>query len=198
MKMRSSEQHRKSSETCIDLFLNVDGHGESQIQTGCGFLNHMLEAFAKHSRFDLKVKCQGDVEVDYHHTTEDIGVVLGNAFKASLGERLGIKRFGNMILPMDEALVLAAVDISGRGMCLYDIAIPAEKVGDFDTELVAEFFSGFCRVAGINMHLKQMAGSNSHHIIEAAFKAAAKALKEAVEIDEAYALEVPSTKGILD
>ncbi len=195
--MRRSEINRKTAETDISLSLDLDGTGESTIDTGCGFLDHMLTLFAKHGRFDLTVKCKGDVEVDYHHTAEDIGISLGRAFAEAIGDKRGIYRYGNMILPMDEALILSAVDISGRDYLGYGLMIPTEKVGDFDTELVEEFWLGFVRNAGVTLHIKQFDGTNSHHIIEGAFKSVARSLRAAVAIDPAFADEIPSTKGVL-
>ena len=195
--MRTAAIERKTNETDISLSLNLDGTGLSEIDTGCGFLNHMLTLFARHGRFDLKVKCIGDVDVDFHHTTEDIGIALGEAFLAALGDKRGIVRYGQRILPMDEALILAAADISGRSCLGYALEIPTEKVGSFDTELVEEFWQGFTRSARISLHLRQLAGTNSHHIIEGAFKAAARALREAAAIDADFADEIPSTKGVL-
>ena len=195
--MRQAELKRKTNETDIQLSLNLDGNGTSNIDTGCGFLDHMLTLFARHARFDLNVKCVGDTNVDYHHTVEDIAIVLGKAFSQALGDKKGICRYGDIILPMDEALILCAIDISGRGESYYDLKIPAYRVGDFDTELIEEFLRAFARDAGITLHTKQLAGSNSHHIIEGAFKALARALAKAVAIDEKYKNEVPSTKGVL-
>ena len=195
--MRTSEIKRKTNETDIELYLNLDGNGTSNIDTGCGFLNHMLTLFARHARYDLNVKCVGDTDVDYHHTVEDIAIVLGKAFSQALGDKKGIYRYGDIILPMDEALILCAVDISGRGESYYDLKIPAYKVGDFDTELTEEFLRAFARDAGATLHTKQLAGVNSHHIIEGAFKALARALAKATAIDENYKNEVPSTKGVL-
>ncbi|MBO5439752.1 MAG: imidazoleglycerol-phosphate dehydratase HisB [Clostridia bacterium] len=195
--MRQAELKRKTNETDIELSINLDGSGISNIDTGCGFLNHMLTLFAKHARFDLNVKCAGDTDVDYHHTVEDIAIVLGKAFSQALGDKKGIYRYGDIILPMDEALILCAIDISGRGESYYDLNIPAYRVGDFDTELTEEFLRAFARDAGITLHTKQLAGANSHHIIEGAFKALARALSKAVAIDEKYKNEVPSTKGVL-
>ena len=195
--MRQAELKRKTNETDIELSINLDGSGISNIDTGCGFLNHMLTLFAKHTRFDLNVKCAGDTDVDYHHTVEDIAIVLGKAFSQALGDKKGIYRYGDIILPMDEALILCAIDISGRGESYYDLNIPAYRVGDFDTELTEEFLRAFARDAGITLHTKQLAGANSHHIIEGAFKALARALSKAVAIDEKYKNEVPSTKGVL-
>ena len=195
--MRSYKTSRTTAETSIELNLNLDGKGASVIDTGCGFLDHMLTLFAKHGRFDLTVSCKGDTNVDYHHTTEDIGIVLGTAFCECIGEARGIKRYGDIILPMDEALILCAVDIGGRAYLSYNLDIPTQKVGDFDTELVEEFMTSFTRCAKINLHLKQLSGTNSHHIIEGSFKALARALKEAASIDEAFKDEIPSTKGTL-
>ena len=195
--MRQYSTERNTAETKIKLSLNLDGTGKSDIDTGCGFLDHMLTLFAKHSRFDLSVHCDGDTNVDYHHTTEDIGIVLGDALHRCIGDAKGIRRYGQRLLPMDEALILCAVDISGRAHLRYSLAIPAQKVGDFDTELVEEFMTAFTANAKINLHLKQLDGSNSHHIIEGAFKALARALREAASIDEDSKDEIPSTKGIL-
>lgn len=195
--MRTAEISRKTAETDITLRLDLDGKGESKIKTGCGFFDHMLTLFAKHGRFDLEVECIGDTYVDYHHTVEDIGIVLGKAFNQALGEKRGIVRYGNFILPMDESLIMTAVDISGRSYLGYVLNIPTEKVGDFDTELVEEFFIAFCSNAGLNLHIRQLAGSNSHHIIEGTFKSVARSLKAAVAIDEAFKEEIPSTKGVL-
>ena len=188
---------RKTAETDIKLTLNIDGTGKSAINTGCGFLDHMLTLFARHGRFDLDVTCVGDTYVDYHHTAEDIGIALGKAFSDAVGDKKGIVRYGNFILPMDEALILSAVDISGRSYLAYGLEIPTQKVGDFDTELVEEFWLGFVRNANLTLHIKQMAGSNSHHIIEGAFKSVARSLKQAVAIDKDFADEIPSTKGVL-
>lgn len=195
--MRMSEINRKTAETDIFLSLNLDGTGKSAVDTGCGFLNHMLTLFAKHGRFDLIVSCHGDVDVDYHHTTEDIGIVLGTAFAEALGNKKGIVRYGDTTLPMDESLILTAVDLSGRSYLGYDAAIAAEKVGDFDTELVEEFWLGFVRTCACNLHIRQLAGKNSHHIIEGIFKSAARSLKKAAAIDPMFADDIPSTKGIL-
>lgn len=195
--MRTSELERKTSETQIFLSLNLDGTGSSDVDTGCGFLNHMLTLFAKHGRFDLKVSCKGDTDVDDHHTVEDIGICLGQAFREALGDLRGVTRYGNMVLPMDEALILSAVDLSGRGYLGYDLQIPTEKVGTFDTELVQEFWLAFTRTGAITLHLRQLAGTNSHHIIEGAFKSAARSLRQAVSIDNAGKDEIPSTKGVL-
>ncbi|MBQ7039087.1 MAG: imidazoleglycerol-phosphate dehydratase HisB [Clostridia bacterium] len=195
--MRKSEIVRKTHETDIYLSLALDGSGKSEIDTGCGFLNHMLTLFAKHGRFDLILTCKGDTEVDDHHTAEDIGIALGEAFSKALGDKKGICRYGNIILPMDEALILAATDLSGRDYLGYGLEIPAQKVGTFDTELVEEFFLGFVRNAKCNLHIKQLSGTNSHHIIEGAFKAVARVLGQAVKIDENFKDEIPSTKGVL-
>ena len=195
--MRVSNIVRKTAETDIKLELNIDGKGIANVNTGCGFLDHMLTLFASHGRFDLAIKCVGDVNVDYHHTVEDIGISLGKAFCEALGDKRGIERYGSMILPMDEALILAAIDFSGRDYLAFDVEIPSLKVGDFDTELVEEFWLGFVRHANCTLHLKKLAGKNSHHIIEGVFKAAARAMKAAVKIDESRQDEIPSTKGVL-
>lgn len=195
--MRTAEINRKTAETDISLLLNLDGTGKSEIDSGCGFLDHMLTLFSKHARFDLKLTCKGDTQVDDHHTVEDIGIALGQAFSDAIGDKRGIVRYGNMILPMDEALVLSAVDISGRSYLGYDLKIPSQKVGTFDTELVEEFWLGFTRCAKITLHLKQFCGTNSHHIIEGAFKSVAHSLGTAVAIDKNFANEIPSTKGVL-
>ncbi|MBQ2733445.1 MAG: imidazoleglycerol-phosphate dehydratase HisB [Clostridia bacterium] len=195
--MRKAEIKRKTAETDIALALQLDGNGASHIDSGCGFLDHMLTLFAKHGSFELDLTCKGDTYVDMHHTCEDIGISLGKAFCDALGDKKGIIRYGDIILPMDEALILAAVDISGRGGYYSDMEIPAEKVGDFDTELVLEFFTAFAQNAGITLHVRKLAGKNSHHIIEGAFKAVARALRAAVSIDAKNANTVPSTKGCL-
>lgn len=195
--MRKAQIDRKTAETDISLSLDLDGSGEVSSKTGCGFLDHMLTLFARHSGFDLSVSCQGDIWVDYHHSTEDIGICLGQAVKAALGDKKGITRYGDITLPMDEALILAAIDISGRGGCYFALDIPTEKVGDFDTELVEEFFIAFAREAGITLHLRQLAGANSHHIIEGAFKAFGRSLAKAAAIDGKNADRIPSTKGVL-
>lgn len=196
--MRIAEINRCTAETDISLKLNLDGRGIADCRTGCGFLDHMLTLFARHGRFDLTVACKGDTYVDYHHTTEDIGICLGKAFSQALGDKKGIVRYGDMMLPMDESLILSAVDISGRGMCCYDLQIPTEKVGDFDTELCQEFWIAFARDAGVTLHLRQLAGTNSHHIIEGAFKSVARSLRAAVRIDPEFANEIPSTKGLIE
>lgn len=195
--MRKAQITRKTAETDISLELNLDGTGKSSIDTGCGFLNHMLTLFAKHGRFDITVSCKGDTDVDDHHTVEDIGIALGSAFSDALGDKKGIVRYGNMILPMDEALILSAVDLSGRSQLEYGLDIPAQKVGTFDTELVSEFWLGFVRNANCTLHINQLSGTNSHHIIEGAFKSVARSLKQAVAIDASFADEIPSTKGVL-
>ena len=195
--MRKAQIKRKTAETDITLSLNLDGKGVSKIDTGCGFLDHMLTLFAKHGRFDLTVKCKGDIKVDYHHTTEDIGICLGQAFEMALADKKGINRYGNFILPMDEALILTAVDLSGRSMLVKELDIKANKVGDFDTELLEEFLLAFSRSANLTLHIRQLAGTNAHHIIEGAFKSLARALKQAVSIDNAQKGEIPSTKGVL-
>ncbi len=195
--LRTSEVNRKTAETDIALKLNIDGTGSSEIDTGCGFLDHMLTLFAKHGRFDLTLSCKGDTYVDDHHTAEDIGICLGAAFAEALGEKRGIVRYGSMLLPMDEALVLSAVDFSGRSYLAYGLEIPTAKVGSFDTELVEEFWLGFVRNAAVTLHIKQMAGTNAHHIIEGAFKSVARSLRAAVKIDADAANEIPSTKGVL-
>ena len=195
--MRTSQFTRNTAETQISIKLNLDGSGESEIATGCGFLDHMLTLFSRHGRFDLNVRCVGDTQVDYHHTVEDIGIALGTAFSQALGDKRGICRYGDTVLPMDEALILTAVDTSGRSYLGFDLPIPTQKVGQFDTELVEEFWLGFVRKAECTLHIKELAGSNSHHIIEGAFKSAARSLKKAVLIDPIYADEIPSTKGVL-
>jgi len=195
--MRTSEQIRKTNETDISLQLNLDGRGVSDVQTGCGFLDHMLTLFAAHGRFDLTVKCVGDTQVDDHHTVEDIGICLGKAFAEALGDKRGIVRYGSQILPMDEALVLCAVDLSGRTYLGYRLDIPTQKIGTFDTELVEEFFWAFVRSCPMNLHLQQMAGTNSHHIVEGAFKAFARAMRQAVVVEDVNGA-VPSTKGVLE
>ena len=195
--MRKAEIVRKTAETDIFLQLNLDGTGKSEIQSGCGFLDHMLTLFAKHAGYDLTVRCKGDTEVDYHHTAEDIGIALGKAFFEALGDKKGITRYGDITLPMDETLIMAAVDISGRDYASICLEIPAEKVGDFDTELCEEFWLAFVREARITLHVTQLAGRNAHHIIEGAFKAVARALGKATAIDKNRANEIPSTKGVL-
>ncbi len=195
--MRNAEIIRKTAETDIKLRLELDGTGKNSINTGCGFLDHMLTLFARHGRFDIDIECKGDVEVDFHHTAEDVAICLGQAFAEALGDKKGINRYGDKILPMDEALVLAAVDFSGRAMLRYSLDIPTEKIGEFDSELVEEFWWAFVRTSNSTLHLKKLDGANSHHIAECAFKAAARCIKEAVAIDEKYRDEIPSTKGVL-
>ena len=196
--MRDSEIKRKTAETDISLSLALDGSGRGDsISTGVGFLDHMLTLFARHGRFDLCVTCKGDTCVDDHHSTEDIGIALGQAFRQALGDKKGICRYGDIILPMDEALILASVDISGRGMLCFNASFNTEKIGTFDTELVEEFFQAFAVNAGITLHIRQLEGRNSHHIAEGMFKAAARALRKAVSIDEQARSEIPSTKGVL-
>ena len=195
--MRTAKLERKTAETQISLSLNLDGTGSGRIDTGCGFLDHMLTLFAKHGRFDLDVQCQGDTRVDDHHTVEDIGICLGKAFDQALSDRRGINRYGSATLPMDEALILTAVDCSGRGLLAYGLEIPTEKIGTFDTELTEEFWQAFSRCANMTLHIRQLAGRNSHHIVEGAFKSAARSLRQAVAPDPAAAGEIPSTKGVL-
>ena len=193
--MRTYETSRKTAETDITLSLNLDGTGKSSIDTGCGFLNHMLTLFAAHGKFDLTVKCIGDTDVDDHHSAEDIGIVLGQAFQAALGDKRGITRYGSFLLPMDEALIMTAVDISGRSCLCYGLEIPTEKIGTFDTELVEEFFLAFTRNCPMSLHIRQLAGKNAHHIVEGAFKSVARSLKAAVALDGTD--DIPSTKGVL-
>ncbi len=195
--MRTAEIKRKTKETDIALTIDLDGSGKSTIDTGCGFLDHMLTLFASHGRFDLEVKCVGDTYVDYHHTTEDIGIALGEAFTAALGDKKGILRYGDEILAMDEAVVLSSVDLSGRAYLGWSVAIPTEKVGDFDTELVEEFWYGFVRKAACALHVRLLSGKNSHHIIEGVYKSVARSLRAAVSVDERFSGEIPSTKGVL-
>lgn len=195
--MRTASINRETKETKISASLNIDGSGKSSIDTGCGFLDHMLTLFASHGKLDLDVKCKGDTEVDYHHTVEDIGIVLGALFKQALGDKKGIVRYGHMILPMDEALILSAIDFSGRAFLRYDANIRAKKVGDFDTELSEEFWMAFVRSAECTLHIKQLEGRNSHHIIEGIFKSTARSIRMAVSIDPDLADQVPSTKGVL-
>ena len=193
--MRTCEITRKTAETDITLTLNLDGTGKSSIDTGCGFLNHMLTLFAAHGKFDLTVQCAGDTDVDDHHSVEDIGIALGQAFQGALGDKRGINRYGSFLLPMDEALIQTAVDISGRSCLCYGLEIPTEKIGTFDTELVEEFFLGFTRNCPMSLHIRQLAGKNSHHIVEGAFKSVSRSLKAAVALDGSN--EIPSTKGVL-
>ncbi|MCI9242796.1 MAG: imidazoleglycerol-phosphate dehydratase HisB [Lawsonibacter sp.] len=195
--MRGAELARRTAETDIRLSLDLDGVGRSEIDTGCGFLDHMLTLFARHGRFDLNISCKGDTYVDGHHTVEDVGICLGDAFAQALGEKRGIVRYGSCTLPMDEALILTAVDISGRGMLCYGLDIPAQKVGDFDTELAKEFLIAFARRSDMTIHVRQLAGENSHHIIEGMFKSLARSLGAAVAIDPRFSQEIPSTKGVL-
>lgn len=195
--MRTAEIIRTTAETDIALKLNIDGRGDSEINTGCGFLDHMLTLFARHGRFDLTVTCKGDTYVDDHHTVEDIGIALGQAFDRALGDKRGINRYGSQCLPMDESLILTAVDLSGRSFLGYGLEIPTQKVGTFDTELVEEFFLAFVREAKCSLHIQQLAGKNAHHIIEGTFKSAARSLRKAVAIDPEFANEIPSTKGVL-
>ena len=193
--MRTYETNRKTAETDISLSLNLDGTGKSSIDTGCGFLNHMLTLFAAHGKFDLTVKCVGDTDVDDHHSAEDIGIVLGQAFQAALGDRRGITRYGSFLLPMDEALIMTAVDLSGRSCLCYGLEISTQKIGTFDTELVEEFFLAFTRNCPMSLHIRQLAGKNAHHIVEGAFKSVARSLKAAVALDGTN--DIPSTKGVL-
>ena len=195
--MRKAETVRKTGDTDITLSLDIDGKGESEISSGVGFLDHMLTLFSRHGRFDLKLKCIGDTYVDDHHSTEDIAIALGSAFRKALGDKRGIKRYGDVILPMDEALVLASVDISGRSYIRFTSNFQTEKIGTFDVELLEDFFTSFAENAGITLHIRQLDGRNSHHIAEAMFKAVARALRKAVEIDERAKDEIPSTKGVL-
>ena len=195
--MRRGKIERATAETQIKLMLELDGEGKYDVDTGCGFLIHMLELFTRHGRFDLAIRCQGDTHVDYHHTVEDVGIALGRAFTQAMGDKRGIRRYGDIVLPMDETLMICAVDISGRDYLGFDVQIPTEKVGDMDTELVKEFFLGFVRNAGMTLHFKQLAGENTHHIIEGLFKSAARTMKEAVSVDPDRADEIPSTKGVL-
>lgn len=195
--MRNATVNRKTAETDIKVNINLDVCEKGVIKTGCGFLDHMLELFARHANLTLSVVCIGDTHVDYHHTTEDIGIAMGKALGQALGEKRGVSRYGSIILPMDEALILAAVDLSGRGMLVYDLPIPTPRVGDFDTELVKEFFIAFANNAGITLHIKEFDGENTHHIIEGAFKAVARALRSAIKLDAEVGDAVPSTKGVL-
>ena len=195
--MRNAEIVRKTAETDIRLTLNLDGNGKSTIDSGCGFLDHMLTLFSKHSGYDLALTCKGDVQVDYHHTAEDVGIALGQAFLQALGDKRGIVRYGDTTLPMDETLIATAVDISGRDYLSCALDIQAVKVGDFDTELCEEFFAAFVREARITLHIRQLAGKNAHHIIEGTFKSVARTLGKATAIDLSRANEIPSTKGVL-
>lgn len=195
--MRTASIQRDTLETQIALTIDLDGRGKSSVSTGCGFLDHMLTLFARHGRFDLTVSCHGDHQVDDHHTVEDVGICLGTAFREALGDLKGICRYGSTTLPMDETLILSAVDISGRSMLRYTASIPTEKVGTFDTELAEEFWTAFARCAGITLHIRQLDGTNSHHIIEGMFKSVARSLRAAVAIDQDFRDEIPSTKGVL-
>lgn len=195
--MRTAIVNRKTAETDISLSLNLDGSGKASVDTGVGFMDHMLTLFAGHSGFDLEIKCNGDIQVDAHHTTEDLGICLGQAFAAALGDKRGICRYGYMILPMDEALILSAADLSGRSHLEADLSIPSQKVGDFDTELVTEFWLGFVRNAMLALHIRQLSGNNSHHIIEGIFKSTAHSLSAAVKVNTERPMDIPSTKGVL-
>lgn len=195
--MRASEVNRKTAETDIRLRLSLDGSGKAAIRTDCGFLNHMLELFARHGRYDIDLECAGDSQVDFHHTVEDCGIALGTAFREALGDKRGVVRYGYMILPMDETLMLCAVDLSGRAYLNYSLKLQASRVGDFDTELAEEFLLAFVREAGITLHLVQLEGKNTHHILEGAFKCMARALAKATAFDPRFPDEIPSTKGVL-
>lgn len=195
--MRKAEIIRKTNETDVALKLDLDGKGVSCVSTGCGFLDHMLTLFARHGRFDLDVTCVGDTYVDYHHTVEDVGICLGKAFKTALGDKAGIVRYGDTVLPMDEALILSAVDVSGRSYYASDICVRSRKIGDFDVELNDEFWQAFSANAGLALHVKQLAGKNAHHVIEGTFKSVARSLKRAVTVDPELGAEIPSTKGVL-
>ncbi len=195
--MRKADINRKTNETDISLSLGLDAGAKADITTDCGFFAHMLELFSSHGRFYIRLAAKGDSHVDYHHTVEDTGIVLGEAFAEALGDKKGIARYGWIILPMDEALIMVSLDISGRAYADIRLDIPNEKVGDFDTELVSEFFYAFCRASGITLHIQQLAGENTHHIIEGVFKAFGRAMRQAVSYDEAYKDEIPSTKGAL-
>lgn len=195
--MRTAAIERKTAETDIRLTLTLEGAGLSDVDTGCGFMDHMLTLFARHGRFDLAVKCAGDTNVDDHHTVEDLGIVLGAAFAEALGDKRGINRYGSCTLPMDEALLLTAADLSGRAYLGYELPLAAQKVGTFDTELVKEFFLGFVRSAGVTLHIRELAGENTHHVIEGAFKSFARTMRAAVAMDPEAADEIPSTKGML-
>ncbi|MBR2871735.1 MAG: imidazoleglycerol-phosphate dehydratase HisB [Clostridia bacterium] len=195
--MRKVTINRKTKETDISLTISLDGKGVSNIDTGCGFFDHMLDLFSRHARFDLDVKCNGDINVDYHHTVEDVGIVLGQAIKQALGDMKGIIRYGSTTLPMDESLILTAIDISGRSYLRYELPVRAVKIGDFPVELVEEFFLALVRHAGLTLHIVKLAGTNSHHVIEGTFKSFARSLKQAVKIDSEFANEIPSTKGVL-
>lgn len=195
--MRNAKVERKTAETDIKLSLELDGRGDSRVDTGSGFFDHMLTLFARHGRFNLDVTCKGDVEVDFHHSAEDIGIALGKAFAEALGDKKGIVRYADTTLPMDEALILSAVDVSGRGMLVYELPVNLDRIGNFDTELCEEFFIAFARNAGITLHIRKLSGTNSHHVIEGAFKSVGRSLRRAVSIDPDFADDVPSTKGVL-
>ena len=195
--MRESKIERKTGETDIKLTLSLDGSGKYSVASGIGFLNHMLALFARHGSFDLTLACKGDLDVDCHHSAEDIGICLGEALREALGDKVGIRRYGDRIIPMDEALILVAIDLSGRGYLGYEVELPQSRVGEFDTELVEEFLAAFSRSAGITLHVRQLAGRNTHHIIEGIFKCLARALRDAVEIDPRNSKTLPSTKGVL-
>ena len=195
--MRTATITRRTNETDIALKLELDGGGESQISTGVGFLDHMLTLLARHGRFDLELTCKGDTWVDDHHSVEDIGIALGQAFAQALGDKRGVRRYASLCLPMDEALILCAVDLSGRGGYYEDLAIPTEKIGSFDSQLVYEFMEAFAVNARLTLHLRKLAGRNSHHIVEGAFKALGRVLREAVSLDQQFKDEIPSTKGML-
>lgn len=195
--MRKAEINRKTNETDIALKLEIDGQGKSSVDTGVGFFDHMMCLFASHGKFNVNLKCRGDTWVDAHHSCEDIGIALGEAFAEALGEKRGIKRYADIILPMDEALIMCAVDISGRAHLSYDVQTPTEKIGTFDCELSREFFEAFVRSSGITLHIKKLDGMNSHHIIEGVFKAFARVMRNACSVDERYVNEIPSTKGVL-
>ena len=195
--MRRAVIERKTAETDISLTLTLEGKGVSRVDTGCGFMDHMLTLFARHGRFDLDVKCNGDVRVDYHHTVEDLGIVLGSAFAEALGDKRGVNRYGSCILPMDEALILTAADLSGRAYLGFELPLACQKVGDFDTELVKEFFLGFVRSAACTLHIRELAGENTHHVIEGTFKSFGRTMRTAVTMDPEAEGEIPSTKGVL-
>ena len=195
--MRSSTVSRTTAETVVTLTLGLDGGGSGKSNTGVDFLDHMLTLLASHGNFDLTVEAKGDIWVDFHHTVEDVGICLGQAFAEALGDKTGIRRYGSVTLPMDETLILCAADCSGRGMFCGGLELPTQKVGNFDTELAEEFFIAFARTSGVTLHIQQLAGKNSHHIIEGAFKAMGRALRQAVELDPGATGRVPSTKGVL-
>ncbi len=195
--MRNAVINRKTAETDISLSLTLEGSGKAEINSGCGFLDHMLTLFAGHGKFDISLSCKGDTYVDYHHSVEDIGIALGKAFSEALGDKRGINRYGSNILPMDETLILSAVDFSGREFLGFDLKIPTEKVGDFDTELVEEFWLGFVRNCACALHIRMLSGKNSHHIIEGTFKSVGRSIRNAVAVDKEFANIIPSTKGVL-